>query len=71
MPVELLVQLFTSVVGIVGECTAVGLRARENIVLVRCISHTVMYVAFFAQGRDLVYTVAKASEIDCVAKQFR
>ena len=63
--------IVASVVGVVGECAAVGLRARENIVLVRRISDTFMRVAFFVQGRNLVYAIAKAPALECVAMQLR
>jgi hypothetical protein len=59
------------VVGVVGECAAIGLGARENIVFVRRISHAFVHVALFVQGRNLVYAIAKASELECVAVQLR
>ena len=63
--------IVTSVVGVVGECAAIGLRARENIVLVRHITDTFVHVAFFIQGRNFVYAIAKPSALECVAMQFR
>ena len=63
--------IVTSVVGVVSECAAVGLRARENIVLVRRIPDTFMHGTFFVQGRNLVYAIAKASALECVAMQIR
>jgi hypothetical protein len=63
--------IVASVVGVVSESAAVGLRARENIMLVRCISDTFMHVALFVQGRNLVYAIAKAPALNCVAMQLR
>ena len=61
--------IVTSVVGVVSECAAVG--PRENIVLVRRIPDTFMHGAFFVQGRNLVYAIAKAPALKCVAVQLR
>jgi hypothetical protein len=69
--VELLVQLLQVWSAWSVKARPSGLRARENIVLVRRISDTFMHVAFFVQGRNLVYAIAKAPALKCVAVQLR
>ena len=59
--------IVASVVRVVRESATVGLGSGKNVVLVRRISDSFMHVAFFVQGRNLVYAISEPSELDCVA----